>query len=268
MQDIDEKFSRLVQIMARLRGEDGCPWDRQQTHKSLRQHLIEEAYEVLETIDEERYDELPGELGDLLLQVVFHAQMAEEAGLFTINDVVDSINEKLIRRHPHVFGDAEINTAEEQVVHWEQSKIKKEGKKSAIDGVPRALPALLRAYRMQNKAATMGFDWADIGPVWEKVEEEMKELRQAAESGNKEDIEEELGDLLFSIVNLSRFLKVNPEDALRRTIEKFYRRFQQVEKEFEKREKPMTEATLDEMDKVWDHIKLSEKSQSNDTDDE
>ena len=161
MQTIDTKFSRLIEIMAILRSEKGCPWDREQDHKSLRQHLLEEAYEVIETIDNEEYDKLPGELGDVLLQVVFHAQMAAEAGLFTIDDVVESINQKLLRRHPHVFGDVEIKSAEEQVTHWEQIKLKKEGKKSAIDGVPKELPALLRAYRMQNKAATVGFDWPD-----------------------------------------------------------------------------------------------------------
>jgi len=259
LEEIDAKFSKLVEIMATLRSEHGCPWDREQTHKSLRQHLIEEAYEVIETIDEERYKDLAGELGDLLLQVVFHAQMAKEEGLFTIADVLDSINEKLIRRHPHVFGTEVINTAEEQIVQWEQSKLKKEGKKSAIDGVPRAMPALLRAYRMQNKASAVGFDWDNIEPVWEKVNEEMQELREATKSGDQEKIEEELGDLLFSIVNLSRFLKANPEDALRRTIEKFYDRFQKVESEFESRNKSITDANLAEMDAVWDKVKLNEK---------
>jgi len=262
LQVVDDKFSRLVEIMAILRSENGCPWDREQNHQSLRQHLLEEAYEVIETIDEGQLEKLPEELGDLLLQVVFHAQMAFEKGLFTITDVIDSINQKLIRRHPHVFGDVQINSAAEQIVHWEQSKLKKEGKISAIDGVPKELPALLRAYRIQNKAATVGFDWPSIHPVWDKFAEEMQELKEAVESGQADRIEDELGDLLFTLVNLSRFLKANPEDALRRTIEKFVRRFHQVEEEFGRRQQTLMDVTLEEMDAVWDSIKRSEKEET------
>ena len=260
MDDIDVKFSRLVEIMALLRSEKGCPWDRDQTFASLRQHLLEEAYEVMESIDDGKFDELPGELGDLLLQIVFQAQIAAEEDLFDIGDVIDSITEKLIRRHPHVFGDKQIDSTEEQIIHWERSKVKKEGKKSAIDGIPKLLPALVRSYRMQNKAATVGFDWSDIEPVWEKVEEEWSELREAAESGNREKVEDELGDLLFSIVNLSRFLKTNPEDALRKTIGKFDRRFREVESEFRQRNRSMTDVSLAEMDEVWDRVKKKEIS--------
>ncbi len=262
MNTIGEKFERLVEIMAILRSENGCPWDREQTHKSLRQHLLEEAYEVIETLDEENWEELPVELGDLLLQVIFHAQIADEVNSFNIGDVIDAINNKLERRHPHVFGDVVIRTAEEQVVHWENSKIKKEGKKSAIDGVPKQLPALVRSYRMQNKAATVGFDWEKIESVWDKVDEEMSELKQAIDTGNKNDIEDELGDLLFSLVNVSRFLHVNPEDALRHTIEKFDRRFRQVEYEFKSNGKSITDASLEEMDNVWETIKQQEKNYS------
>lgn len=262
MSDIDKKFSRLVEIMSILLSEDGCPWDRKQTHKSLRQHLLEEAYEVIEVIDEERYDDLPGELGDLLLQVVFHAQMAAEKNLFDMDDVLQAINTKLIRRHPHVFGEVQKITAEEQIVMWEQTKLKSEGKKSAVDGVPRELPALLRAYRMQNKAATVGFDWQEIEPVWDKVHEEMEELKEAAASRQQENIEEELGDLLFSIVNLSRFLKVNPEDALRATIAKFEKRFKKVEQEFKDRNQEMKDVSLQEMDKVWDKVKAREREKT------
>jgi tetrapyrrole methylase family protein / MazG family protein len=255
----DSDFSRLLEIMSLLRSENGCPWDREQTHASLRQHLLEEAYEVIETIDEGRLEELPGELGDLLLQVIFHAQIAAEQSLFTMDDVVASITEKLIRRHPHVFGDATVKTADEQIVRWEQTKMKKEGKKSAIDGVPRELPALLRAFRMQNKAAAVGFDWPEITPVWDKIQEEIAELQEAVQSGNSEHVEEELGDLLFSIVNVSRFLKANPEDALRRTIEKFSRRFSSVELEFNRRGQAMEQATLEELDAEWDNVKSLEK---------
>ena len=259
MENIDQQFSRLVEIMALLRSEDGCPWDREQDHKSLRQHLLEEAYEVIETIDEDRYDDLPEELGDLLLQVVFHAQMASEAGMFTISDVIEQINSKLVRRHPHVFGDERVDSASEQIMRWEQTKVKKEGKKSAIDGIPPQLPALIRAYRMQNKAAAVGFDWADVAPVWGKIIEEIEELKVEVSAGKVERIEDELGDLLFSIVNLSRFLKVNPEDALRSTIAKFDRRFRQVEQDFKSRSVSMTDATLEEMDAVWDRVKKEEK---------
>ncbi len=244
--------------MAKLRSPDGCPWDRQQTHKSLRQHLIEEAYEVIETIDEDRLEELPGELGDLLLQVVFHAQIAKEAGLFDIGDVIDAINTKLVRRHPHVFGDVKIETAEEQVIYWEQLKLKREGKKSAIDGVPKSAPALLRSYRIQNKAATVGFDWPHIKPVWEKIFEEVGEFKEAAESGDRTHTEEELGDLLFSIVNVARFMKINPEDALRRTIEKFSRRFKKVEQVFQQRGEQMQDVSLQDLDRVWEDVKKGE----------
>lgn len=258
MHTIEEKFIKLIEIMSTLRSKEGCPWDREQNHKSLRQHLIEEAYEVIETIDENRLHELPGELGDLLLQVVFHAQMAKEAGLFDIADVLDAINTKLIRRHPHVFGDVQIDTAEEQIVFWEQMKIKREGKKSAIEGVPKSAPSLLRSYRIQNKAATVGFDWPHIKPVWEKIQEEILEFKEAAETGDKDHTEEELGDLLFSIVNVSRFLKINPEDALRRTIEKFCDRFVKVEKVFQERGIQMQDVSLEELDRVWEQVKRAE----------
>ncbi len=262
MADIDKKLSRLIEIMSVLLSEEGCPWDRKQTHKSLRQHLLEEAYEVIETIDDERYDELPGELGDLLLQVVFHAQMAAEKNIFDMDDVLEAINTKLIRRHPHVFGEMKKITAEEQIVLWEQSKLKNEGKKSAVDGVPRELPALLRAYRMQNKAATVGFDWPDIEPVWDKVYEELDELKEAVADHQKNAIVEELGDLLFSIVNIARFLKANPEDALRETIAKFEKRFKKVEQDFKNRNLDLKDASLDEMDKVWDKVKEQERKKT------
>ncbi len=254
----ERSFERLVEIMALLRSDNGCPWDREQDHKSIRQHLLEEAYEVIETIDDEKYDDLPAELGDLLLQVIFHAQIADEAKRFNIYDVIENINEKLIRRHPHIFGDEVVESADEQVSLWEQTKVKKEGKKSAIDGVPNQLPALVRAYRIQNKAAAVGFDWQSIEPVWSKVAEEIKELEEVVEEGDKDRIEDELGDMLFSIVNVSRFLKVNPEDALRRAINKFDNRFRKVEADFKERGVALTDSTLEEMDAVWDKVKKEE----------
>jgi tetrapyrrole methylase family protein/MazG family protein len=244
--------------MAQLRGEKGCPWDRQQTHRSLRQFLLEEAYEVLEAIDQERYDDLKEELGDLLLQVIFHAQIAAEQGRFTIEDVVRGINDKLVRRHPHVFGNAEIRTAEEQTVHWENAK-QDEGKESVVDGVPRELSALLRAHRVQSKAATIGFDWENAEQVWPKVEEELAELRRACQLGDQKKIEEELGDVLFSLVNLSRFIRVNPEDALRGTVDKFVRRFKKVEQELKERGICLWDASLQEMDEVWERVKRQER---------
>ena len=258
MQTTQSKFEKLIAIMARLRAKDGCPWDIEQTHKSLRQHLLEEAYEVIEAIDLDDSEHLKGELGDLLLQVVFHAQMASEEDRFSIDDVVDAINEKLIRRHPHVFGDTKIETSAEQTIAWEKTKLTKEGKESAIDGVPKQLPALLRAHRMQGKAAAVGFDWQKIEPVWGKFNEEMEELKEAIAHNNQSHVEEELGDVLFTLVNISRFLKANPEDALRGTIEKFERRFKQVEKTISAQGRFIGDASLEEMDEIWNAVKSAE----------
>lgn len=254
---VEKKLQKLIDIMATLRGPDGCPWDREQTHQSLKPYLLEEAYEVLETLDQEDYDHFKDELGDLLLQVVFHAQVAKEAGRFDMSDVIDAINEKLIRRHPHVFGDVNITTAEEQRIHWEKIK-KKEGKKSVVDGVPRNLPALIRAKRVQSKASTVGFDWGEAAPVWEKIDEETVELKQAIQTGNQATVAEEFGDLLFALVNLSRFIHVDPEDALQQGVNKFIRRFQRVETTMKEDGKSMSEATLEEMDAVWNRIKKEE----------
>jgi tetrapyrrole methylase family protein / MazG family protein len=258
VQTTQSKFEKLIAIMARLRAKDGCPWDIEQTHKSLRQHLLEEAYEVIEAIDLDDSEHLKGELGDLLLQVVFHAQMASEEDRFSIDDVVDAINEKLIRRHPHVFGDTKIETSAEQTIAWEKTKLTKEGKESAIDGVPKQLPALLRAHRMQGKAAAVGFDWQKIEPVWGKFNEEMEELKEAIAHNNQSHVEEELGDVLFTLVNISRFLKANPEDALRGTIEKFERRFKQVEKTISAQGRFIGDASLEEMDEIWNAVKSAE----------
>lgn len=258
MGQLGQKFERLVEIMAELRSAHGCPWDREQTHASLRQYLLEEAYEVLEAIDEENEEELRPELGDLLLQVIFHAQIAAEKGAFDIGDVIDEIVEKLVRRHPHVFADVQIQTAEEQTKHWEQLK-KAEGKASAVDGVPKALPALLRAHRVQQKATAVGFDWKEVEPVWEKITEEIEELRQEWKAGDRQRVKDEFGDLLFSLVNLARFLSVNPEDALRETTERFVRRFQKVEARLKESGREPGQCTLEELDSVWDEVKADEK---------
>jgi tetrapyrrole methylase family protein/MazG family protein len=250
----EKTFEQLVQIMEKLRGPDGCPWDREQTHDSLKPYLLEEVYEVLDALDKKDDNELKEELGDLLLQILFHSQIAKEESRFTITDVLETINQKLVRRHPHVFGQMEIKTAEEQRIHWEKLK-KNEGKKSVLDGVPKTSPALLKAYRTQQKASTVGFDWEEIEPVWAKVHEEIEELKEVIGSGEKKRIAEEFGDLLFSLVNLSRFIKVNPEDALRQAVEKFIRRFRKVEKTIAEEGMDLRDATLEEMDAVWNRIK-------------
>jgi tetrapyrrole methylase family protein/MazG family protein len=255
LDEIKSEFARLVQIMERLRREDGCPWDREQTYESLRQYLLEETYEVLELIDAGHYNELKNELGDLLLQVIFQAQIAEEEGRFTIFDVLKIINQKLIHRHSNVFGDVIVRNAEEQTVNWEKMKKNEDKNRSVIDGVPKQLSALLRAYRMQTKAATVGFDWENVHQVWEKVEEELNELKESINHGSQGEIEMEFGDLLFAIVNISRFINVNPEDALRMTIQKFSDRFRQMEQEVADSNRSLHDMNLQEMDQIWDKIK-------------
>lgn len=257
-EDIKNKFSRLVEIMEKLRSEHGCPWDREQTYKSLRQYLLEETYEVLELIDQGRYDELKNELGDLLLQVIFQSQIASEEKRFNIDDVLDNINQKLIHRHPNVFGNTVIRTAQEQTVNWEKMKKKEDADRSVIAGVPKQLPALLRAHRTQAKAATVGFDWQETQSVWDKVEEELNELKQAITERKQENINNEFGDLLFTMVNLSRFINVNPEDSLRKAIEKFSARFIKMENEIKKTDHSFENMTLKEMDQIWDKIKNHE----------
>lgn len=252
-----ELFEGLVRIMERLRGPDGCPWDREQTRESIRPYLIEEAYEVLEALDEGDLRKYREELGDLLLQVVFHAQIAAEQGEFTIDGVLKAISEKLIQRHPHVFGGAKMVTAEEVLAHWEAKKSEERRAQggSALDGVPKELPALLRAHRLQEKASRIGFDWKEAREVCQKVEEELQELKAAAEKGEAGQVEAELGDLLFALVNLSRFLRVNPEEALRKSIDRFISRFRYIEQEMARRGKDLKEADLQEMDELWEEAK-------------
>jgi tetrapyrrole methylase family protein/MazG family protein len=272
-------FTKVVELMAALRAQNGCPWDRKQTHESLKPYLLEEAYEVIETIDQCDKQKLREELGDVLLQVLFHSQIAAEAGSFTVEDVIETLATKLIRRHPHVFGTGDptgqVSNSEQVLAQWED--IKRAERKaagntqSALDGVPKTLPALLRAYQIQARAARVGFDWpqseAGLEQVLEKVAEEIEELREAltlsrtrTESGSNrpdtsEEIENELGDLLFSLVNLARFLKSNPEDALRRATNRFIDRFHLVEAQAVEKGRSLTEMTLAEMDELWDEAK-------------
>jgi len=243
--------------MARLRGPGGCPWDREQTHKSLKPYLIEEAYETLEAIDSGDDAHFRSELGDLLLQVVFHAQLAAEDGRFNINQVAEAICEKLIRRHPHVFGDTKADSSAEVLQNWE--KIKKEekggGETSILDGVPASMPALLRAKRVQSRAGTAGFDWDAADGAFEKLEEEMAEFRAAFAAMDPKRLEEELGDLFFTLVNVGRLLKINPEDALSGSIAKFINRFKYVEREVAKSGQELNQVGLAEMDRLWDEAK-------------
>lgn len=261
MEQIQLQFARLIEIMEKLRSPEGCPWDREQTYESLRQYLLEETYEVLELIDAGHYDELKNELGDLLLQVIFQSQIAAEEGRFSILDVLMRINQKLIHRHSNVFGDVLVRNAAEQTVNWEKMKKKEKRDRSVIDGVPRELSALLRAHRIQAKAATVGFDWQNAQQVWQKLEEELGELKQALSQANPAEIELEFGDLLFTMVNLSRFIGVNPEDALRKAIEKFSTRFRELENEAARTHNSLENMDLEAMDRIWEQVKKNAQEQ-------
>ncbi len=250
-----EKLLQLMAIMEQLRGPEGCPWDREQTPRSLLPYLLEETYEVMEAVDAGAAGALREELGDLLLHIVFQAHLAESSGDFDLADCLEGINLKLIRRHPHVFGDQRADGAFHAKQHWEAVKQREKGRLSRLEGVPKALPALSRARRLQEKAAYAGFDWQDIQPVWDKVHEEIKELQAAQLAGNDDAIEEELGDVLFSVVNLGRFYGLSSEGALRRSIAKFEYRFGQVESELRRRGKELEESTLEEMDAIWNRHK-------------
>ena len=247
-----QKFDELLQIMYRLRNE--CSWDKEQTFDSIKASTLEEAYEVVEAIDEKNYDELKSELGDLLLHIVFHSVMAEEKKLFTINEVIDSIKDKLVRRHPHVFDNLEVKDNKEIEKNWEKIKMQ-EGRKSLLEGLPKALPQLQRAARMQEKVSKIGFDWENKEDVWEKVLEEIDELKEIEKTGNKVEIEKELGDIFFSLINYSRFIGINPENALRKTNTKFINRFNYVEEQLNKIDKKVTDSNLEEMDKYWEESK-------------
>ncbi|MGE5581157.1 MAG: nucleoside triphosphate pyrophosphohydrolase [Bacillota bacterium] len=261
----NKNLERLVEIMKILRSEKGCPWDREQTHQSLKPYAVEETYEVLEAIDLGSTEKLKEELGDLLLQVVFHAQLASEQHKFTIDDVIDGISEKLIRRHPHVFGETEVAGVAGVLENWEKIKQreKPEERRSAIDGIPKDLPALLKAEKLQHKAAQVGFDWGNLEGPLNKAKEEFGEFEAVLNSkktplkGSYEwdRLEDELGDILFSLVNVARFLDINPELALGRTIAKFIRRFHYMETEAAKEGRLLNEMTLEEMDKLWERAK-------------
>ena len=274
---MSERFTKLVDLMATLRAVNGCPWDRKQTHDSLKPYLLEETYEVLETIDQRDTAKLREELGDVLLQVIFHSQIAAEAGTFTVDDVLDTLADKLVRRHPHVFGNSDqtgtLTNGEQVLNQWEHIKRAEReaagGAHSALDGVPKTLPALLRAYQTQARAARVGFDWpqnaAGLEQIFGKVAEEVGELKDAlaqaeakqapSQPDRQAEIESELGDILFSLVNLARFVKVNPEEALRRSTNRFTDRFHLVEAQAAEKGTPLTDMTLAEMDLLWEEAK-------------
>ncbi|MGE5350461.1 MAG: nucleoside triphosphate pyrophosphohydrolase [Acidobacteriota bacterium] len=248
----DEKFAEFVQIVHRLRKE--CPWDMEQTHDSIKENTLEEAYEVIESIDHKDYNELKIELGDLLLHVVFHSVIAEENRTFSLEEVIQGITDKLVRRHPHVFGETEVRGSNDVTRNWEKIKLS-EGRESVLEGVPKMLPSLQRAHRLQEKASKVGFDWQNKEDVWEKVIEEIEEMHESEKTGDKDELEKEIGDVFFSLVNYARFLGVNPENALRRTNEKFISRFDYVQKKIKATGRQISDSNLEEMDKYWEESK-------------
>jgi tetrapyrrole methylase family protein/MazG family protein len=253
------EFQELLHILEKLRSEEGCPWDRVQTRESLKPYIIEEAYELIEAIEENDREKIKEELGDLLFQIAFQCQIAREKEEFTMSDVIQGIGTKMVGRHPHVFGNTECRTPDDVVRQWEVLK-KREGKlrDSILEGVPRAMSSLLRAHRLQKRAAQVGFDWEKVEDVLKKVDEEMCELKEALHSGRREEMEDELGDIFFMLVNLSRFIGVNPEDAHRKTISKFIHRIRYIEMKAAEQGRQLSEMTLEEMDRLWDEAKERE----------
>ena len=253
-----EAFERLVRIISELRV--GCPWDRKQTLESLRYLTIEETYELSYAIIDKDLEEIKKELGDLVMHVVFYAQIASEQRAFTITDVLNSVCDKLVNRHPHIYGDVVVENEEDVKRNWEQIKLK-EGKKSVLEGVPKSLPAMVKANRIQEKARGVGFDWDDQHQVWEKLKEELAELQHEVDQQSAhEKIEDEFGDVLFSMINYARFIGVNPEDALERTNKKFIQRFQYLEKKANASNKKLADMTLDEMEAIWQEAKTSSEA--------
>jgi nucleoside triphosphate diphosphatase len=261
-------FEQLLEIMARLRAPDGCPWDRAQTRTSLKPYLLEEAYEVLEAIEANEPRAMEEELGDLLFQVVFHAQLGGEVDEFTMADILRRLSDKMVSRHPHVFGDASVTSADDALTQWEMIKQRHATeagrRRSIIDGVPRALPSLLRAQRVQVKAARVRFDWPDAAAAWEKVNEEVAEADRALADGDRRRIQDELGDLLFSIVNVARLSGIDAEEALGGAIEKFRRRFTEMEADLIAQGKVIGEVGQDEMERSWEAAKAHERTHDGD----
>lgn len=253
---LDMKFDDLVDIVTKLRGPDGCPWDREQTRESLKPFLVEEFYELIDAIEDDDSEGIKEEMGDVLFQIVLQSRLFEEEGEFDINDVIAGIGKKMVGRHPHVFGDKELETSDDVEKWWkERKRTEGKGHDSAIGGVPRSLPALLRAQKLQEKATKTGFDWDRIDDAFGKVEEEIREFREAVRKKDRDGIEDELGDLFFVLVRIANFVEVNPEDALRRTIRKFIGRFSYVEDGARKQGKKLSDMSLAEMDALWNEAK-------------
>ena len=255
-----EKFQKLVEIMARLRAPGGCPWDREQTFDSIKPYTLEETYEVLDAVDRRAWGELAEELGDFMLQAVFFAQMASEEKRFDINDTLDAINQKLIRRHPHIFGDQSAQTGEEVLTIWnkvkaEEKKDKGKAQDGLLSGVPRALPALVEAQQISSRAARAGFDWENAEQVLDKLHEELGEFAEARRMASQDELENEMGDLLFVLVNMARFVKVDPEQALRRTNAKFRQRFAHIERRLAEQGKKLEDSNIGEMEALWQEAK-------------
>ena len=255
MSDHLADFQTLIDVLESLLAPGGCEWDRKQTHQSLVPYLLEETHEVIEAIEKGDMSSLKEELGDLMLHVLFQAKLAETEGHFNISDSLKDISEKLIRRHPQVFNDDKSSSGNN--LSWEQAKKKEKKRDSVLDGVPLSLPTLTRARRIQEKASSVGFDWKEIKPIWSKVHEEISELSEAITLEQKNKIQDEMGDVLFSVVNLARFLDIDPEASLRQTIRKFESRFKKVEKSFENSDQ-MSKASLEQMDKIWNQVKKEE----------
>ena len=251
-------FNDVVNIVRRLRGENGCPWDNEQTYQTLRKYLLEEVYEALDAIDREDFDNLAEELGDSLWEILFLARIAEQDGSFVIDDVIDQLGHKMVRRHPHIFGDETVDDSEGVIKRWAQIK-KEEGKtgktSEVLKKVPQALPALLRAQRIGERVSKVGFDWETTDQVMEKLDEEIAEFKEAVQSGSKKDAEEEMGDLIFTLVNLARHMDVSAEDALRRTTEKFIRRFAEVERMAIAQGQELPEMGIEELETLWQNSK-------------
>jgi tetrapyrrole methylase family protein/MazG family protein len=253
-----DNLKKLVALMATLRSPSGCPWDKKQTPDSLKPFLIEECYEVVDALDEGDPAKVKEELGDLLFQIIFHARIAEEKGQFTIWDVIETNVEKMVRRHPHVFGDEKLSTDKEVLANWEEIKKREKGyedRKSILEGVPRSMPSLIRAHRLQERAARVGFDWKHLNETLPKLDEEVAEFKEALKTEDAGKIEEELGDIFFMLVNISRFLDVDPEEALRKTISKFIHRFRYIEESAADAGKSLNDMTIEEMEKLWQEAK-------------
>ncbi|MEZ0323358.1 MAG: nucleoside triphosphate pyrophosphohydrolase [Hydrogenothermaceae bacterium] len=248
-----ENFQKLVDLVEKLRRE--CPWDREQTNQSIKNNLIEEAYELLEAIEEDDDEKMVEELGDVLLQVVFHSQIKKDEGKFDINVVIERLMEKLIRRHPHIFGESQVKSSDEVLKQWDKIKQKEKEGKSIFEGIPKRMPALIRAVKVQNRAAKVGFDWDSIDEVWKKVEEEIQEFKEAK---TEEEKKHELGDILIALTNLARFMKIDPEEALHLSIDRMIKRFSYIEKKAREIGKSLEDMSLEEMDRYWNESKQFE----------